>query len=609
MIKPWQAKALLAALVLSGILPFLSRAVYIDEHQYLFVARSVIEKDWLFPQDTKWTFFGKAYENLGTQTHLQVVEYYLAGIFKLAGRFDPIEFRALFAVFPLLAVFSFYRIAQRFTSNPLPTACLFAVSPAFFVLSPTLMMDIPMLAFLLTGLCFYFDAIERRKRLWPSSLCFILAVGAGYVMLVPLACLFTWSAANRRPAREWIAIAVAPFVIAVWLTVMKIHFGQLAAKEMADYYTSHFSFSQLVLPMLSFMGGVSLVPWSWPAFAETGSRRSIVFLSIPAAFALTITREWNSISDRLWFVLLASSGIGLLILFVRKALSKGTQPRAMGYGFLVLWFPAMLLFLLVFAEMIAARYILLALPPLFLVAFDRIRPRPTMAAVGATAILSLALSVADYRLVNSYPRWVQETIVPLQQQGFRVWNGGESGMRYYLEQNGVQTLSSSDLRPRGGDLIVRQTSFRYILSKELEPLLMNLLRTDLTDTYILRTFSRDAGAGFHDSHFGLVPFTISRQPLDQVEIEEVSPFVTSLPQSVPPDFSTVPVWFPGGVLLKQVEPEMRFPTRIPRNVKVTYDLEGKGSVSLSTEGIVLRKENPGPAIWKNFRIIPYEWQH
>lgn len=578
-----------------------------DEPQYLHVASSAIEKDWRFPQDTTWVFFGKHYTNVAAQTHLPIGEYYLALLIKLIGHFDEAKFRLLFAVFPLLAILSFYRLARRFTLNPLLVSCLFAVSPAFFVLSPTLMMDIPMLAFLLAGLSLYLDGLENRTRLWPASMCFILAAGTGYTVLIPLGCLFIWAVANKRPKREWIAIAAAPAAIFLWLLIMRVHFGQSPATELVAYYTSHFSFTQILLPMFSFIGGITLFPWMYFAFVEMPGRRVIAISSILTALTLTFFSTWSSIPYRLWFVFLASSGIGLLLLFAMKAAPQISRQRRQGYGFLVLWLPVTLLFFLLFAEMISARYILLSLPPLFLVVFDQIRRTAAAYAIAVTVILSVSLAIADYRFVNSYPNWVAQNIVSLQQQGFRIWNAAESGLRFYLEQKGIQTLDSSDIRPRGGELIVRQTSFNYGLSKDLEPLLTNIFKTDLIDAYPIRTFSRDAGAGFHDSHFGIVPFSFSRAPLDHLEMAEVSPFVINLPQVVPEDFSSVPTWSTGGVLLKQIQPEMKFRVRIPRDTKVKYELEGKGSVALSEEGIILKKENPGPAVWKNFRIVPNTW--
>jgi hypothetical protein len=404
--------------------------------------------------------------------------------------------------------------------------------------------------------------------------------------------------------REWIAIGVVPLLLAVWFAVLKAHFGESPAKELVRYYTSHFAFVQVLLPLLSFIGAVGLFPWMFLAWAARRDKFFILVVSIPAAVALTFLVGWSSTSHRLWFALLAASGIGLLILFARTAVREVFAGKPAGYGFLILWLPATLLFFLLFAEMMSARYLLLGLPPLLLVVGNGIPRRTGAWTVVLTGALSLGLALADYRFVNSYPGWVQENIVPLQHQGFPVWNAAESGLRFYLEESGVQTLESADNRPKAGELIVKQASLSYGLSKDLAPLLVRIQENDLQDSYPIRTFSREAGAGFHDSHFGLVPFVISRAPLDRVEVVQVSPFVGELPQVVPADFSSVPLWYPGGVLLKQVQSEMRFHVRIPPGATVKYELEGKGSVEVGEDGIILKKEEPGPIVWKNFRIAP-----
>ena len=599
---------LLCALVLASIFLFAKRAVYTDEPQYLHVAKSAIERDWLFPQDTPWIFFGKRFENLSAQTHPPVGEYYLAMLLKMVGHFEEFPFRMLFAIFPLLAIVSFYRLARHFTRNPLVVSCLFAVSPVFFILSPTLMMDIPMLALLLAGVSLYLDGFERRWLLWPSSFCFLLAVGISYTALVPIGCLLLWAFATKRPIRESLAIAMAPAAACAWLLLLKTHFGQSPAGYLIDYYTSHFSPDQTILPLFSFIGGVTIFPWMHLVLVETTGRLKLAILSILGGFFLTLFSVWPSIPYRLWCVFLASSGIGFLLLFVRNATRPiGQEKRPKGYGFLLIWIAVALAFLLIFAEMISARYMLMIMPPLFLVAFERIHRNAVAYIIASTLILSVMLAAADYRFVNSYRDWVSKTIRPLQQQGFTIWNAAESGLRFYLEQEGLETLENSDLRPRGGDLIVRQSSFRYGLARDLDPLLINIRRIELRDPYPIRTFSREGRAGFHDSHFGQVPFIISRAMLDRIEIEEVSPFLLELPQVVPEDYSSVPVWSPDGVLLKQVDDEMKFPIRIPRNSKMEYELEGNASVMLSDEGIVLRKESPGPVVWKNFRITPQSW--
>src|SRR5438034_11542830 len=200
---------LLAAVVLAGIIPFSSRAVFMDEHIFLQIAQSA-QIHWFFPQDTPGIFFGAPFANFAAHTHPPVGEYYLALIYAVLGRFDEVSFRILFSIFAIIAVFAFYRLAERFTQQPLYVTLLFAVTPAFFVYMPTLMMDIPMLAFLLAGFALYFEHVQARPRaLMLSSICLVLAVGTGYTALVPLGCFFIGLLLAGRPSKELLSVAAA----------------------------------------------------------------------------------------------------------------------------------------------------------------------------------------------------------------------------------------------------------------------------------------------------------------------------------------------------------------------------------------------------------------
>jgi hypothetical protein len=607
--KSWVPGAVLIALVLCSVVPFAARAVYLDEHLYLHIAESAIVNDWRFPQDTQWIFFGTRLDNLAIHTHPPVGEYFLALMLKFLGPFEEIRFRLIWGIFSLITVLGFHRVARHFTKNPVAVAALFAVSPAFFVISPTLMMDMPMLAFFLLGLGFYLDNLEgKQRRLLPAVTCFTLSAGTGYTILAPMGCLFIWAISQRRPIRELGALAVAPAALLAWLVAMKIHFGVLPAIGVVEYLTEHFSLLGNLLPIFSFLGGVSLFPWLFLALVDIPHKRWLAILSVTIAALLSLLHDWPGWQARIWFVALASSGIGLLIAFIFKSMPRDSDEFPAARGLLLLWAPATLLFFFLSAEMICARYILLCLPPIFLIAFNNMRRAAAIPAIAVTLILSIAIAAGDYRFVNSYRDWVAQTIVPLQRQGFRIWSATESGLRFYLEKNGIATLDNLDVRPRGGDLIVRQASFAYGLSDQLGSLLLPIWKTDLGDRYPIRTFVAAAGAGFHDSRFGPVPFSISSAPLDHLELVQVSPFVIKLPQVVPEDYSSVPVWYPGGVLLKQVQPEMRFPIQMPRDVAVEYELEGNGTVELSEKDITLKKSGAEAVVWKNFRIIPKTWK-
>ena len=107
---------LLTAVVLAAVIPFSSRAVFLDEHIFLQIAQSA-QTHWLFPQDTPGMFFGTRIENFAAHTHPPVGEYYLALIYRLLGGFNEVSFRILFSVFAIVAVLAFYRLAVRFTAE------------------------------------------------------------------------------------------------------------------------------------------------------------------------------------------------------------------------------------------------------------------------------------------------------------------------------------------------------------------------------------------------------------------------------------------------------------------------------------------------------------
>jgi 4-amino-4-deoxy-L-arabinose transferase-like glycosyltransferase len=579
---------LLAAIVLAGIIPFASRAVYMDEHIFLHVARSV-QTHWLFPQDTPFVFFGTRLPNLAAHTHPPAGEYFLALLYLVFGEFREIPFRLAFSIFPVAAVLSFYNLARRFTKDPLFVALIFAATPAFFVYSPTMMMDIPILAFLMSGMALYFKATDGRTwLLLPAALCFILAAWTGYTALVPLVCLFIAQSAARRPVRELAAICAAPVALALWLAAMSAHFGEFPLARTAAYYAVNGSRIGNILAAASFLGGVTLFPW------VTARSRRMVLAALLIACALTFSTTWLSLGGRAWYVLLASSGVMVLASFVAAARRRMAAGENHGEAVLILWVPAVLLFFIVIADMINARYILQAVPALYLVLFADASRRRLVFTLIPTAALSLALAYADFVFVNSNRDAVESVITPLQRNGYRVWSAAESGLRFYLEQNGSETLAKDDVSPAPGDLIVRSSGLlRFSLAEDLEVRLMVLRTITLNSWFPLRTFAPAARAGFHDS--GLVPFTFSLEPYDRIEIVEFSPL------------GRAAAWSPKGPIFIQEEPERDFQLKIPANAKVEYELEGDGVAAVYGDRIRLSKGKSARSIWKNFRLLPREW--
>jgi hypothetical protein len=250
--------------------------------------------------------------------------------------------------------------------------------------------------------------------------------------------------------------------------------------------------------------------------------------------------------------------------------------------------------------MINARYMLLAIPPLFLLVFAGTDARSLGIVAAITAVLSTGIAVADYRFVNAYRNWVGDVIVPLRAAGYPVWSAAESGLRFYVEEAGGDVLPADSLSPKGGDMIVRDV-FAYGLSEELSIRLVHARTDVLADRFPIRTFNMNAGAGFHDSRFGRVPYTLSRAPYDRVSLWQLSPLVDQLPQS--PDSPQV-VWSPQGPALIQEVQRLTFSYSAPEGSVLLYELDGAGSADMDGNRIELTRESDGPALWRNLRVVP-----
>jgi 4-amino-4-deoxy-L-arabinose transferase-like glycosyltransferase len=509
--------ALLTLLVLAGIVPFSSRAVFLDEHIYLQIAKAA-QTNWLFPQDTPGMFFGTPKANFSDHTHPPVGEYYLAFIYALLGGFQEVPFRLLFSIFAVIAVLSFYSLARRFTAEPFLVTILFAVTPAFFVYMPTLMMDIPMLAFLLAGFAFYFEHVQGRPgALAISGICFVLAAGTGYTALVPLGCFFIGLLLAQRPWKELLTVAAAPAAVALWLVAITIHFGSFPLSRTVAFFATQGSVPLNSLATLTFLGGVTVFPW-----LAVGKKVSpiVMFLTLAAMYA-----PWPARVYPVWVAVLASSGAAMVTMFALSARKLILSGKNNGEAFLLLWVPATLLFFIVIGDMINARYILLTVPALYLVDLPRDVGAPIALDDHPNSIPIASSGVCRLLVRNANRDWVEQTVLPLQQQGFRVYSGAESGLRFYLEQHGALSLTTQDTRPAPADLVVRHAGFpfRYGLSDRLEPLLVVLKTFNLESGFPIRTFNAVSRAGMHDSRLGLAPFTLSRAPFDRVQIAEVCP--------------------------------------------------------------------------------------
>ena len=349
---------------------------------------------------------------------------------------------------------------------------LFAVTPAFFVYAPTLDDGHPDARVSACRLRLYFEHVQDgRRALWPGVACFVLAAGTGYTALVPLGCFFIGLLLARRPLKELVercggagrARAVAGGNDDPLRRVS-------AYPRPSQFFASQGSVRMNALATLTFLGGVTVFPWM-----AVGKRVSpvVMFLALAAMYA-----PWPARVYPIWIAVLASAGrrdAGPVRAFRNE--DSFCPAKTTVKHFCCCGLPATLLFFIVVGDMINARYILLAVPALYLVIFRETSERrlismivPTAFLVGAFWLMPISRSSMPIAIGSSKPSFHCSS---------RVFASGAArspDCGFIWSRKASRALTTKDTKPAPADLVVRHAGFpfRYALSDRIEPLLIVL---------------------------------------------------------------------------------------------------------------------------------------
>src|SRR3989338_8273822 len=148
-------------LVLFLTLPFVNKAVHIDDIVFLYIGEHAAKDPW-----HPYSFYMEWGSQSGLATHITdppLVSYYMAIIMKIFGQNETI-LHLFFVIFPLSAALSMYFISKKFTKNPLFPTLFLITSVVFVVMSHNLMLDIPFLAFFLLSVAFFIYGIGSDNK-------------------------------------------------------------------------------------------------------------------------------------------------------------------------------------------------------------------------------------------------------------------------------------------------------------------------------------------------------------------------------------------------------------------------------------------------------------
>ena len=508
--------AVSAALLLA--LPFLGKALHVDEPFFLDRAADLLAGVAWKP--SAWA----EYNN-----NPPMILWLLAGALKLVG-WREAALRALLLPLDAAAAAFLYLLFARFLERPLAWTLLVLLSPAYAINMGHMMAEKPALAFSAAALyALVVGADERRPRwLAASALLLSLALLSKYaaVAALPAAAwyLHRRAAAPRAILAYLAAACAAPAVFVVWNTAtggMVLHGVAATLSGAATGACSRWP--HRTRSLLCFFGGLAVLPMGWP-WARGWPRRWALAAGAALLFLPVLDAASVRPLDRLFGAWLAAGAAGAFFAVFAARRARGRD----------LWLPWLLASASVAAAYwsVMARVVLFALPPFVLALgaaaqeqggrWSRLAPR---AAAAAAAALSLSLGWTDYRYAGAQRELAAELAAGPLAQGRRVWCGAALGLKHYETKAGARILDSArrwdEVRP--GDIIVRARTTSN-LPPPAHPFRANVTVRSVECAVPLRLLSGFGGeGGFYSNISGFLPFSLSKEPLEEFTIIEALP--------------------------------------------------------------------------------------
>ncbi|MBI4457064.1 MAG: hypothetical protein HY644_14375 [Acidobacteria bacterium] len=517
---------LLVALVVLSHLPFLWRPFHIDDRIYLEISRQAAHTP-LYPQDYRPVFEGKHGPDAASHSHPPLISYLLALLRRFRGREDEFFFHSAFLVFPILLGIGTYLLALHQTRFPLAVALLVVWNPATYVLSQSLMTDVPFVALYTLGIALSTWKEERREGFqWLAAATLSLATMMNYLALsaIPLLAVARWQK-QRLVSRLWPVMILPLLCFAGWVGLQSFHYHRFILAATGKFLTTEgnaqwFLLGEKLLSTLLNVGGMLLVLCLFYRHRRSGWLLWLA-LTLVTAMSVALWIHWHWLHSLLLGLFVASG-----VCSVKEALAghgddatttedvQWTTDRDEGTStsnalLLRLWLLGFLATCILVYYHGSVRYVLPIIVPAVVLLASRsaCNQFKMTASVAATLIYAILLAHADYRFASIYPPIAEQAF--RDYSGSRIWATGEWGFRYYIERKGGQTLVREDQRPNAGDILIKPAlAMPYVTGYDNDEH-VDLLRQEfvfLPNPIRLLDFS--SHAGFYSTGWGMLPWSL-----------------------------------------------------------------------------------------------------
>jgi hypothetical protein len=349
---------------------------------------------------------------------------------------------------------------------------MLALSPAF-VVEQNLMVDTPLLAL---WLAFFTPLVcgagdERQNRRYAlAGLACAAAVLTKYSSLVLLPILALSLILERRPRQSW-AMLIPLAALGAWSVFNYLDYGGVhIAERLPPQPPEAWRPMKFLDAWILALGGLTplgLIAMGQAWLAPRQARFAyLLAMGALATLALAVSSGIVAevISDRLLKVIFAVNALAMVVALARGlilsrfldggrlALARSEAPRL----YLLLWIGATTAFYVLFAPFIAARHVLLILPPVILLLVAGWRENLTMPAkvfgLAITAVISAGLIIDDWSFADFY-RTEAGVLARMRPAAGRVWIDGHWGLQWYADRVGVPEIDVRATRPAAGDLL------------------------------------------------------------------------------------------------------------------------------------------------------------
>ncbi|MBW2413856.1 MAG: glycosyltransferase family 39 protein [Deltaproteobacteria bacterium] len=537
--------AILAAVALFCLLPFVGKAFHIDDPMYIWAAEQVVaDPADFYGFDVNWHGFFEP--NWIANKNPPLIGFWLAAV-SLALGWSEVALHVGMLI-PLGALLlAVYGLGRRLTrEGALGSGLALLALPVVLVSATTVMSDVLMLSLWCGATWLWMRGVDsgRVGPLLVAGLLMGLCPLAKYFGIALLPLLAAWALARRAPLRLWGPPLLVPLaIVGAYEIYMRSRYGWSPVLDIGTYALTYapgrarYGVVERAIVGLCFLGGLTLpvlfaAPLLWTrrtlaALAAAGVAATLLAPALGSLGRLPLVDEAGARWDlALHLGIFGLAGAHLLVLGGIDLWRRRDADALL----LVLWLGGTWFFASFTNWTATARSLLPAAPAAALLlvrALERspdprpVERRPWLAVPLALGLCAgLVVAEADAALANAARRAAREITQVWAPQAPRVVFQGAWGFQQYMQQAGAERLHIDGMQLRPGDVIVTPGTNTNLV--ELPSEIQTLLEVrHFPSGRFAATLSPERGAGFYASLWGPLPFVFGPAPPERYRVTRV----------------------------------------------------------------------------------------